>query len=186
MFTPGMSTCTEHITHAEVTAQAKWTSDLSKLNSSWVQCYAAKGSSDCWDSCKRGDSTRYQRCKSQTSQHWSPIMISERQSNPSKKYLTQIFFLILTLRRDPMGNIYLVASIFRWLPVENPEHCCYPLYLEELLSHFNSQVCGTDILPSEVRTFKPLWTQNSRPPWVFLVIFNLSHSNCIHKGERSH
>lgn len=92
MFTPGVSTCTEHITHAEVTAQAKWTLDLSKLNSSWVQCYAAKGSSDCRDSCKRGDSTRYHHCKGQTSQHWSPIMISERQSNPSKKYLTQIFF----------------------------------------------------------------------------------------------
>lgn len=35
-------------------------------------------------------------------------------------------YRILTLRRDPMGNIYLVASIFRWLPVERPEHCCHP------------------------------------------------------------
>lgn len=61
-----------------------------------------------------------------------------------------------------------------------------PLHLQQLLSHFNSQVCGTDILPSEVRTFKLLWTQNSWPSWVFPVIFNSNHSNCIHKGKRSH
>lgn len=76
-----------------------------------------------------------------------PQYLSERQSNLSKKSVMQTFGVaggggnhrILTLRRDPMGNIYLVVSIFHWLPVENPEHCCYPLYLEQLLPHLTAR-----------------------------------------------